>query len=33
VTRWLADHPGQVDRVVFNVFKDADRGYYEKLLK
>ena len=30
--KWLADHPGSVDRVVFNVFKDEDRLYYEELL-
>jgi O-acetyl-ADP-ribose deacetylase (regulator of RNase III) len=33
VTQWLDDHPGKVDRVVFNVFKDEDRDYYEKLLE
>ena len=32
VEKWLADHPGSVDRVVFNVFKDEDRLYYEELL-
>ena len=28
---WLAKHPGQVDRIVFNVFKDADKALYEAL--
>ncbi len=32
VTRWLEEHQGMIDRVVFNVFKDEDKGYYEKLL-
>ena len=32
VEKWLADHPGSVDRVVFNVFRDEDRLYYEELL-
>ena len=30
--KWLAEHNGQVDRVIFNVFKDEDRTYYEELL-
>ncbi len=29
VTSWLGAHPGQMDRVIFNVFKDEDRDYYE----
>ena len=29
VTSWLSAHPGQMDRVIFNVFKDEDRKYYE----
>ena len=33
VSRWLGEHPGSMDRVIFNVFKDEDRGYYEKLLR
>ena len=33
VTDWLTEHPGAVDRVIFNVFKDEDRKYYEQLLK
>ena len=33
VSRWLGEHPGSMERVIFNVFKDEDRGYYEKLLR
>ena len=29
VTAWLAEHPGQIERVIFNVFKDEDKEYYE----
>ena len=29
VTVWLGAHPGQMDRIIFNVFKDEDRDYYE----
>ena len=29
VTAWLTEHPGQMERVIFNVFKDEDRKYYE----
>ena len=29
VTAWLAEHPGQMERVIFNVFKDEDMDYYE----
>ncbi len=32
VTDWLAAHPDAVDRVIFNVFKDEDRKYYEQEL-
>ena len=32
VTDWLGEHPGKVDKVIFNVFKDEDRKYYEKEL-
>jgi len=31
VTEWLSDHEGQMDRVIFNVFKDEDKEYYERL--
>ncbi len=33
VTDWLAAHPGTMERVIFNVFKDEDKGYYEQLLQ
>lgn len=33
VEGWLATHPGEMDRVVFNVFKDEDREIYEELLR
>lgn len=33
VTAWMADNPGAVDRVIFNVFKDEDRKIYEELLR
>ena len=33
VKEWLEAHPGEVDRVIFNVFKDEDRGYYESELQ
>lgn len=29
---WLAGHEGRIDRVIFNVFKDEDKKYYEELL-
>ena len=32
VTDWLAAHDGQLERVIFNVFKDEDKELYEKLL-
>ena len=32
VCKWLDEHKGQIDRVIFNVFKDEDKAYYEKLL-
>lgn len=32
VKDWLKEHPGKVERVVFNVFKDEDRQYYEEEL-
>jgi len=32
VKDWMALHPGAVDRVIFNVFKDEDREYYEALI-
>ena len=33
VTEWLSEHKGKMDRVIFNVFKYEDRGYYEQLLQ
>ena len=30
---WLKENPDSLDRVVFNVFKDEDRLYYEELLR
>ena len=33
VKQWFEAHPGKVDRVIFNVFKDEDRGYYESELQ
>lgn len=32
VEKWLLNHPDSMDRVIFNVFKDEDKGYYEDLL-
>ena len=32
VEDWLREDPDGVDRVIFNVFKDEDRRYYEALL-
>ena len=32
VKDWLSQHPDTVERVIFNVFKDADRTYYEELV-
>ncbi len=29
VTYWLSAHPDAMERVVFNVFKDEDKAYYE----
>lgn len=33
VEGWLREHPGQMDRVIFNVFKDEDKEIYEQLLR
>lgn len=33
VDRWLREHEGQVGRVIFDVFRDEDRRYYEELLR
>ena len=32
VTDWLAAHPDKMGRVIFNVFKDEDKKYYEEEL-
>ncbi|MGX8680898.1 MAG: protein-ADP-ribose hydrolase [bacterium] len=32
VSSWMAKHPGSIERVIFNVFKDEDKRYYEELL-
>ncbi|MFC0265342.1 protein-ADP-ribose hydrolase [Alloscardovia macacae] len=32
VEEWKKNHPGAVERIIFNVFSDADRQYYEELL-
>lgn len=32
VSKWLDKHKGRIDRVIFNVFKDKDKAYYENLL-
>lgn len=33
VTAWLAGHPNAMERIIFNVFKNEDLGYYEDLLR
>lgn len=33
VTEWTDEHPGIIDRVIFNVFKDEDRRLYESELR
>ena len=33
VREWLEAHLGEVDRVIFNVFKEEDREYYESELQ
>ena len=32
VSRWLDARGGRIDRVIFNVFKNEDKEYYEELL-
>ena len=32
VEKWMADNPGVMERVIFNVFKDEDKEYYEELI-
>ena len=33
VEKWCTKNPGAMDRIVFNVFKDEDREYYEEFLQ
>ncbi len=33
VTDWLSVHPDAMERVIFNVFKDEDKAYYEAELQ
>ena len=33
VDGWLSQHPGAMERVIFNVFKDEDKKYYEELIR
>ena len=33
VEQWQAEHPDAVERVIFNVFKDEDKKYYQKLIR
>lgn len=33
VNEWMLKHPGAMGRVIFNVFKDEDKGYYEQELR
>ena len=32
VRSWLSAHPDAMDRVIFNVFKDKDKEYYERFI-
>ena len=33
VSEWLSEHPDAMERVIFNVFKDEDKTYYETELQ
>lgn len=33
VNDWMKKHPGSMERVIFNVFKDEDKKYYEELIR
>ena len=33
VTDWMKQHPAAMERVIFNVFKDEDKAYYEAELQ
>lgn len=30
--KWVLEHPKAMDRIIFNVFKDEDKKYYEKMI-
>lgn len=32
VRSWLTENPGEIERVIFNVFQDRDKEYYEAIL-
>ncbi len=32
VDEWMREHPGSIEKVIFNVFKDEDREYYEEYI-
>ena len=33
VEKWMVDNPGTMEQVIFNVFKDEDKKYYEELIQ
>lgn len=33
VEKWFLKHPDSMERIIFNVFKDEDKKYYEELLR
>jgi len=33
VNDWMKKHPGSMERVIFTVFKDEDKKYYEELIR
>ncbi len=33
VTKWSLKYPNSMERIIFNVFKDEDKAYYEELLR
>lgn len=33
VEKWMTDNPSAMERVIFNVFKDEDKEYYEELIQ
>ena len=32
VTDWMSNHPDAMERVIFNVFKDEDKKYYDEIV-